>query len=99
MLLSQKEDFFCKFFPYHTHYTRTDGSHSDKQFVSLNSFSRCGFDSFCLVGVSDLDICEFIDNYPLAKRGLRSLSLKRSTITDAGLEASTMETLMIGDVI
>uniref|UniRef100_UPI00358ECD7A F-box/LRR-repeat protein 16 n=1 Tax=Myxine glutinosa TaxID=7769 RepID=UPI00358ECD7A len=63
-----------------------DGSHSDKQFVSLNSFSRCGFDSFCLVGVSDLDICEFIDNYPLAKRGLRSLSLKRSTITDAGLE-------------
>ena len=35
-----------------------------------------------------LDICEFIDNYPLSKKGVRSVSLKRSTITDAGLEVS-----------
>ncbi|RXM33756.1 F-box/LRR-repeat protein 16 [Acipenser ruthenus] len=58
----------------------------EKQFVSLQAFALRGFHSFCLVGVSDLDICEFIDNYPLSKKGVRSVSLKRSTITDAGLE-------------
>lgn len=45
-----------------------------------------GFEGFCLVGVSDLDICEFIDNYALSKKGVKAMSLKRSTITDAGLE-------------
>ncbi|XP_007903053.1 F-box/LRR-repeat protein 16 [Callorhinchus milii] len=58
----------------------------DKEFVNLQGFASRGFDSFCLIGVSDLDICEFIDNYPLSKKGVRSVSLKRSTITDAGLE-------------
>uniref|UniRef100_A0A3Q2CQW5 F-box and leucine-rich repeat protein 16 n=1 Tax=Cyprinodon variegatus TaxID=28743 RepID=A0A3Q2CQW5_CYPVA len=58
----------------------------EKEFVSLQAFALRGFQSFCLVGVSDLDICEFIDNYPLSKKGVRYLSLKRSTITDAGLE-------------
>jgi F-box/leucine-rich repeat protein 16 len=58
----------------------------DKEFVSLQAFALRGFQAFCLVGVSDLDICEFIDNYPLSKKGVRSVSLKRSTITDAGLE-------------
>lgn len=60
----------------------------EKQFVSLQAFALRGFQSFCLVGVSDLDICEFIDNYPLSKKGVKSVSLKRSTITDAGLEVS-----------
>lgn len=60
----------------------------EKEFVSLQAFALRGFQSFCLVGVSDLDICEFIDNYPLSKKGVRSVSLKRSTITDAGLEVS-----------
>ncbi|CAM9651493.1 unnamed protein product [Lampetra fluviatilis] len=58
----------------------------DKEFVSLLGFAARGFDSFCLVGVSDLDVCEFIDNYPLAKAGVRAMGLRRSTITDAGLE-------------
>ncbi|XP_035253207.1 F-box/LRR-repeat protein 16-like [Anguilla anguilla] len=58
----------------------------EKQFVSLQAFALRGFQAFCLVGVSDLDICEFIDNYPLSKKGVKSVSLKRSTITDAGLE-------------
>ncbi|KAJ8345103.1 hypothetical protein SKAU_G00292960 [Synaphobranchus kaupii] len=58
----------------------------EKQFVSLQAFGLRGFQAFCLVGVSDLDICEFIDNYPLSKKGVKSVSLKRSTITDAGLE-------------
>ncbi|XP_074821944.1 F-box/LRR-repeat protein 16 isoform X1 [Natator depressus] len=58
----------------------------EKEFVNLQGFAVRGFDSFCLVGVSDLDICEFIDNYPLSKKGVKSMSLKRSTITDAGLE-------------
>ncbi|XP_028905273.1 F-box/LRR-repeat protein 16 isoform X1 [Ornithorhynchus anatinus] len=58
----------------------------DKEFVDLRGFAARGFDSFCLVGVSDLDICEFIDNYALSKKGVKSMSLKRSTITDAGLE-------------
>lgn len=58
----------------------------EKEFVSLQGFAVRGFDGFCLVGVSDLDICEFIDNYPLSKKGVKSMSLKRSTITDAGLE-------------
>uniref|UniRef100_A0A8C7WNU3 F-box and leucine-rich repeat protein 16 n=1 Tax=Oryzias sinensis TaxID=183150 RepID=A0A8C7WNU3_9TELE len=58
----------------------------EKEFVSLQAFALRGFQAFCLVGVSDLDICEFIDNYPLSKKGVRSVSLKRSTITDAGLE-------------
>lgn len=61
----------------------------EKEFVSLQAFALRGFHSFCLVGVSDLDICEFIDNYPLSKKGVKSLSLKRSTITDAGLEVNT----------
>ncbi|CDQ95392.1 unnamed protein product [Oncorhynchus mykiss] len=60
----------------------------DKEFVSLQAFALRGFQAFCLVGVSDLDICEFIDNYPLSKKGVKSVSLKRSTITDAGLEVS-----------
>ncbi len=58
----------------------------EKEFVSLQAFALRGFQFFCLVGVSDLDICEFIDNYPLSKKGVKSVSLKRSTITDAGLE-------------
>ncbi|XP_069503118.1 F-box/LRR-repeat protein 16 isoform X1 [Ambystoma mexicanum] len=58
----------------------------EKEFVNLQGFVVRGFDGFCLVGVSDLDICEFIDNYPLSKKGVKSMSLKRSTITDAGLE-------------
>ncbi|TRY56643.1 hypothetical protein DNTS_030358 [Danionella cerebrum] len=58
----------------------------EKEFVSLQAFALRGFQAFCLVGVSDLDICEFIDNYPLSKKGVKSVSLKRSTITDAGLE-------------
>ncbi|XP_072560694.1 F-box/LRR-repeat protein 16 isoform X1 [Paramormyrops kingsleyae] len=58
----------------------------DKEFINLQTFALRGFQAFCLVGVSDLDICEFIDNYPLSKKGVRSVSLKRSTITDAGLE-------------
>jgi len=58
----------------------------EKEFISLQGFAVRGFDGFCLVGVSDLDICEFIDNYPLSKKGVKSMSLKRSTITDAGLE-------------
>ncbi|TTJ38832.1 F-box/LRR-repeat protein 16 [Bagarius yarrelli] len=62
----------------------------EKEFVSLQAFALRGFHSFCLVGVSDLDICEFIDNYPLSKKGVKSLSLKRSTITDAGLEHASV---------
>ncbi|XP_051797266.1 F-box/LRR-repeat protein 16 isoform X3 [Acanthochromis polyacanthus] len=67
----------------------------EKEFVSLQAFALRGFQSFCLVGVSDLDICEFIDNYPLSKKGVRSVSLKRSTITDAGLEGYTTHTLRL----
>ncbi|EPY90055.1 F-box/LRR-repeat protein 16 [Camelus ferus] len=58
----------------------------EKEFVSLQGFAARGFEGFCLVGVSDLDICEFIDNYALSKKGVKAMSLKRSTITDAGLE-------------
>lgn len=66
----------------------------EKEFVSLQAFALRGFQSFCLVGVSDLDICEFIDNYPLSKKGVRSVSLKRSTITDAGLEVRSLESTL-----
>ncbi|KAG8145500.1 hypothetical protein E2320_012024 [Naja naja] len=65
----------------------------DKEFVNLQGFAIRGFDGFCLVGVSDLDICEFIDNYALSKKGVKSMSLKRSTITDAGLEAGLWSSL------
>lgn len=58
----------------------------EKEFVNLQGFAARGFEGFCLVGVSDLDICEFIDNYALSKKGVKAMSLKRSTITDAGLE-------------
>lgn len=68
----------------------------EKEFVSLQAFALRGFQSFCLVGVSDLDICEFIDNYPLSKKGVRSVSLKRSTITDAGLEVSREAFITLG---
>lgn len=58
----------------------------EKEFVNMQGFAARGFEGFCLVGVSDLDICEFIDNYALSKKGVTAMSLKRSTITDAGLE-------------
>nr|KAF6489417.1 F-box and leucine rich repeat protein 16 [Molossus molossus] len=61
----------------------------EKEFVNLQGFAARGFEGFCLVGVSDLDICEFIDNYALSKKGVKAMSLKRSTITDAGLEVCT----------
>ncbi|KAJ1067903.1 hypothetical protein K5549_016557, partial [Capra hircus] len=61
----------------------------EKEFVNLQGFAARGFEGFCLVGVSDLDICEFIDNYALSKKGVKAMSLKRSTITDAGLEVRT----------
>ncbi|KAA8585748.1 hypothetical protein FQN60_004442, partial [Etheostoma spectabile] len=48
----------------------------EKEFVSLQAFALRGFQCFCLVGVSDLDICEFIDNYPLSKKGVRSSLLQ-----------------------
>lgn len=67
----------------------------EKEFVSLQAFALRGFQSFCLVGVSDLDICEFIDNYPLSKKGVKSVSLKRSTITDAGLEVKPLMLLCL----
>ncbi|XP_031675213.1 F-box/LRR-repeat protein 16 [Oncorhynchus kisutch] len=70
----------------------------DKEFVSLQAFALRGFQAFCLVGVSDLDICEFIDNYPLSKKGVKSVSLKRSTITDAGLEVWIQERSCGGQV-
>ncbi|XP_072168267.1 uncharacterized protein [Diadema setosum] len=57
-----------------------------KNFTSLSSFELRGFESVCLVSVSDLDICEFIDHCPRTKKTLRAISLKRSTVTDAGLE-------------
>nr|KAF6272052.1 F-box and leucine rich repeat protein 16 [Myotis myotis] len=53
----------------------------EKEFVNLQGFAARGFEGFCLVGVSDLDICEFIDNYALSKKGVKAMSLKRSTIT------------------
>ena len=70
----------------------------EKEFVSLQAFALRGFQAFCLVGVSDLDICEFIDNYPLSKKGVKSVSLKRSTITDAGLEVSLVVFLEANEV-
>ena len=63
-----------------------DTEDSGKIFTSLSSFELRGFESVCLVSVSDLDICEFIDHCPKTKKTLRGISLKRSTVTDAGLE-------------
>ncbi|XP_071797750.1 uncharacterized protein [Asterias amurensis] len=65
-------------------YDETEDTH--KSFTSLASFEQRGFESVCLVSVSDLDICEFIDHCPKTKKTLKAVSLKRSTVTDAGLE-------------
>ena len=65
-------------------YDEAEDSH--KSFTSLVSFEQRGFESVCLVSVSDLDICEFIDHCPKTKKTLKAVSLKRSTVTDAGLE-------------
>eukprot|EP00058_Branchiostoma_floridae_P021544 XP_002607034.1 hypothetical protein BRAFLDRAFT_127069 [Branchiostoma floridae] len=62
----------------------TEGTDGEKRFVDLTSFQQRGFESACLVGVADLDICEFIDNYPPSKKTIKYISLKRSTVTDAG---------------
>ncbi|MGH0120472.1 UNVERIFIED_CONTAM: hypothetical protein FKN15_066359 [Acipenser sinensis] len=51
----------------------------EKQFVNLQAFALRGFHSFCLVGVSDLDICEFIDNYPLSKKGVSFNHIGKTT--------------------
>nr|XP_002741862.1 PREDICTED: F-box/LRR-repeat protein 16-like [Saccoglossus kowalevskii] len=58
----------------------------EKRFTDLSSFYQKGIENVCLVNVSDLDICEFIDNYPQSKKCIKAISLKRSTVTDAGLE-------------
>ncbi|XP_033118067.1 F-box/LRR-repeat protein 16-like [Anneissia japonica] len=63
--------------------TKEGGS---RAFTSLVSFEERGFDSVCLVNVGDLDICEFIDHCPKTKKCLKAVSLKRSTVSDAGLE-------------
>lgn len=63
-----------------------DGIDGSKEFTSLTTFELREFESVCLVSVSDMDICEFIDHCPKTKRTLKAISLRRSTVTDAGLE-------------
>ncbi|XP_070579443.1 F-box/LRR-repeat protein 16-like [Ptychodera flava] len=64
----------------------TKAGGEEKKFTDLASFHLKGIESVCLVSVSDLDICEFIDNFPQSKKCTHAISLKRSTVTDAGLE-------------
>lgn len=63
-----------------------DTPDGNKEFTSLSTFELREFESVCLVSVSDMDICEFIDHCPKTKRTLKAISLRRSTVTDAGLE-------------
>ena len=51
-----------------------------------NSLQLRGFDSICLFGATDNEVNEFVDNFPHCKKHVRSLSLRCSNITDAGLE-------------
>ena len=45
-----------------------------------------GFDSICLFGATDNDINEFVTDFPSGRKSIRSLSLRCSNVTDAGLE-------------
>ncbi len=54
-----------------------------KFFVSLQ---LRGFDSICLFGATDNDINEFVTDFPSGRKSMRSLSLRCSNVTDAGLE-------------
>lgn len=58
----------------------------EKEFVNLQGFVVRGFEGFCLVGVFDLDICEFIDNYVFFKKGVKVMSFKCFIIMDVGFE-------------
>ena len=51
-----------------------------------DSIQQRGFDSVCLFGATDEDVNEFANNFQTCKSHLRSLSIRCSNISDAGLE-------------
>ncbi len=61
----------------------TDDDGIKKFYVSLQ---LRGFDSICLFGATDNDINDFVTNFPSGRKMMRSLSMRCSNITDAGLE-------------
>ena len=51
-----------------------------------DSIQQRGFDSVCLFGATDEDVNEFVNNLQTCKSHLRSLSIRCSNVSDAGLE-------------
>lgn len=51
-----------------------------------HSLQLRGFDSMCLFGATDKDVTDFVNSFPPSKKSVRSISLRCSNITDAGLE-------------
>ena len=50
------------------------------------SLIQRGFDSIVLFGATDNEIGEFVTNFSLCKKHIRSISLRCSNVTDTGLE-------------
>ncbi len=62
--------------------------HSDEEYKRkfYENIEQRQFDSLCLFGSTDADIEEVVSNFPYCRSNIRSLALRCSNITDAGLE-------------
>ncbi|XP_064616346.1 F-box/LRR-repeat protein 16-like [Liolophura sinensis] len=60
-----------------------DGADRARFYRSLESR---GFDSICFVAAADADVADFVNNYQGCRKTIRSVSVRCSNVTDAGLD-------------
>lgn len=58
------------------------------------SLEERGFNSIIVTGATDIDITEFVNNFPNSRKNIQSIALRCSNVSDAGLE--NMMEKMIG---
>ena len=58
----------------------------DGRRLFYTSLQTRGFDSVCLFCATDKDVAEFTNNFAYSRKSIRSVSLRCSNVTDAGLE-------------
>ncbi|BFZ17971.1 hypothetical protein BsWGS_21010 [Bradybaena similaris] len=61
-------------------------SDASKRRTCFEHFQQRGFDQVCLVGATDKDISDFVNNTPSCKKSIRSVSIRCSNISDCALE-------------
>lgn len=61
-------------------------SDASKRRTCFEHFQQRGFDQVCLIGATDKDISDFVNNTPSCKKSIRSVSIRCSNISDLALE-------------